>query len=177
MAGFRRQPAPEPERRQGIAENGLPFESVWDYPRPPAILPEPRQVLVKALDATIASSERALRVCETAGAPVVYIPEADLNAGFLLPASGGGSFCEWKGAAVYLDVNVEGQVIRRAAWTYPRPSPGFEKLAGYVAFYPGLVECRLAGETVSPQPGGFYGGWITAEITGPVKGTPGSEGW
>jgi hypothetical protein len=42
----------------------------------------------------------------------------------------------------------------------------------------GLVdECRVDGEVVEPQPGGFYGGWITANLTGPFKGVPGSMGW
>ncbi len=35
----------------------------------------------------------------------------------------------------------------------------------------------MEGEIVRPQPGGFYGGWITPELTGPFKGESGSEGW
>ena len=30
---------------------------------------------------------------------------------------------------------------------------------------------------LSPQPGGFYGGWVTPEVVGPFKGEPGTEGW
>jgi hypothetical protein len=30
---------------------------------------------------------------------------------------------------------------------------------------------------VTPQPGGFYGGWVTPELMGPFKGGPGSSGW
>ena len=30
---------------------------------------------------------------------------------------------------------------------------------------------------VQPQPGDFYGGWMTSDIEGPVKGGPGTWGW
>jgi len=174
---FARSPSPEPERRTGNAANGLPYESVWSYPRPPEVRPEPRPVLVTAEGRTIASSEHALRVCETAGAPVVYVPASDVAPDALRPAEGGGTYCEWKGVASYLDVVAGERVVPRAAWNYARPAPGFEQLADFYSFYPGLVECRLADERVRPQPGGFYGGWVTDEITGPIKGAPGSEGW
>ena len=174
---FTRRFRPEPERKSGTAPNGLEYESVWDYPRPPAIRPEARKVLVSAGGVPVASSERALRICETAGAPVIYLPPEDIAEGVLRPSSGHGSFCEWKGAAKYFDVVAGDEVIPRAAWSYPRPSPGFEPIAGHVSFYPGLLQCRLDGEIVRPQAGGFYGGWITDEITGPIKGEPGSQGW
>jgi uncharacterized protein (DUF427 family) len=174
---FTRLPRPEPELKTGTAPNGLPYESVWSYPRPPEVRPETRLATVRADGTTIASSKDAVRVCETAGGPVVYLPEADVEQGYLRPSGGRGSFCEWKGPASYFDVVVEGKVIPQAAWTYRSPSPGFDRIAGHISFYPALLECRLDGELVRPQEGGFYGGWITDEITGPVKGPPGSEGW
>lgn len=134
-------------------------------------------MLVTAGGRTMASSERALRVCETAGAPVVYVPASDITPGSLRPAAGGETLCEWKGAATYFDVDTEEGLIPRAAWSYPQPSPGFEQLTDHYSFYAGLVECRLAGELVRPQASGFYGGWITDEITGPIKGAPGTGGW
>ena len=172
-----RLPRPAPDRKTGTALNGLPYESVWDYPRPPKVEPETRAVLVSANGMTIASSDRALRVCETSGAPVVYVPAEDIVPEALRPSSGRGSLCEWKGPASYRDVVAGKVVIPRAAWIYLRPWMGFEQVADHYAFYPGLVECRLAGELVRPQPGRFYGGWVTDEITGPIKGEPGSEGW
>lgn len=177
MNRFARLPRPEPDVLTGTAPNGLPYESVWSYPRPPDVRAEERTVRVMTAGTELAASDRAIRVCETAGAPVVYVPLDDVTPGALRPAAGRGSICEWKGAASYFDVVAGGGSVPRAAWTYPRPSPGFERLVDHVAFYPGLVECRLDGELVEPQPGGFYGGWITAEITGPVKGIAGSEGW
>ena len=168
---------PEPERRKGKAPNWLPYESVWDYPRPPEVRPEPRTALVAADGTTIASSRNGVKVCETAGAPVIYLPFDDVTPGLLQPSGGGGTWCEWKGAASYFDVVLPDRIIARAAWTYRDPSPGFAQLANRVSFYPALVDCTLDREPVLPQPGGFYGGWITAEITGPIKGEPGTGGW
>ena len=96
----------------------------------------------------------------------------------LLRPTDGSSFCEWKGAASYLDLVAGGRTAARAAWTYPDPSPGFEALRDHVALYPGLVDrCLVDGEVVEPQPGGFYGGWITSAVVGPFKGEPGTWGW
>jgi uncharacterized protein (DUF427 family) len=174
---FSGQPRPEPERRVGEAPNGRPWESVWDYPRPPVLVDEERAVEVTVGEETIASSRNAVKVCETAGAPVIYLPPDDVAPGTLSEAGGAGSFCEWKGQATYFDVSAGSRIIPRAAWAYPDPLGGFEQIAGWVSFYPALVECRLDGELVRPQPGGFYGGWVTDEITGPIKGDPGTEGW
>jgi len=167
---------PDPEPAEGIAANGLPRESVWSYPRPPEIRAETRPVSVTAEGHRIALSERAIRVCETAGAPVVYIPSDDIEPGLLKPASGK-TLCEYKGAASYYDVAVGSLRIERAAWTYAQPTAAYARLRDHFSFYPALVECRLGDERVRPQPGHFYGGWVTAEITGPLKGEPGSEGW
>ncbi len=167
---------PDPEPADGIARNGLPRESVWDYPRPPALRPEPREVVVALDGAELACSTRALKVCETAGPPVVYVPPEDVVEGALEPA-GGLTLCEWKGNATYFDALAGGRRAARAAWTYPKPTPPFARIRDWIAFYPGRVECALGGERVEPQPGEFYGGWITAEIMGPFKGVPGSSGW
>ena len=37
--------------------------------------------------------------------------------------------------------------------------------------------CFVGDERVTPQPGGFYGGWITRNLVGPFKGGPGTAGW
>ena len=47
-----------------------------------------------------------------------------------------------------------------------------------MAFYAGLMEaCHVAGERVVPQPGDFYGGWVTANLDGIPKGARGTEHW
>jgi uncharacterized protein (DUF427 family) len=159
-----------------LAPNGRPTESVGDYPRPPVVVPEERRVRVVHAGRTVAESERAVRVLETASPPTIYLPPEDVERE-LLESTQGHTFCEWKGQASYFDVVVDGARAERAAWTYPDPKPEFAQLRDHVSFYPARVECYLAEERVRPQPGEFYGGWISDEIVGPVKGEPGSEGW
>jgi uncharacterized protein (DUF427 family) len=126
---------------------------------------------------TIADTASAVRVLETSHPPVYYVPRDDVAAGTLEPSSRR-SFCEFKGAASYWDLTVGDRRSVDAAWSYEDPSPGFEQLRGMIAFYPGRVDrCLLGDEAVEPQEGDFYGGWITAEISGPFKGGPGSAGW
>jgi uncharacterized protein (DUF427 family) len=150
--------------------------SVWDYPRPPCVVPETREVVVHWGDVEVARTQRALRVLETSHPPSFYLPWDDVARNFLQPAAGN-SFCEWKGPARYWTL-VDGQrQLVRVAWSYPEPQAGAEALANCVAFYPQHLVCRVDGEVVRPQPGGFYGGWITSELTGPFKGEPGSDAW
>ena len=88
------------------------------------------------------------------------------------------TFCEFKGTASYLDVVVDGMTTPAVGWMYPEPSPGYEELVGMASFYAGRLDhCSVGGERVIPQPGDFYGGWITAEIDGPFKGGEGTLGW
>ena len=134
-------------------------------------------MVVEAGGRVVASSDRAVRVCETSHPPVYYVPREDVADGVLTRA-GGGSWCEWKGSATYWDLVVEGRRIPQAAWSYESPTAGFEHLRGAVAFYPGRVDRALVdGEQVRPQPGEFYGGWITDEVVGPFKGEAGTWGW
>ncbi len=151
-------------------------ESVWDYPRPPRLAPDTRLVEVRVGDVTVASTERAIRLQETASPPTFYLPPEDVHADFLIERAGT-SYCEWKGAAQYWSVSVDDQVFEDAAWSYPRPLADFAALRDFVSFYPGRLECYVAGERVRPQPGGFYGGWVTSEIVGPIKGEPGTGSW
>jgi uncharacterized protein (DUF427 family) len=161
---------------QPTAANGRPTESVWDYPRPPAVVPCERRVRVLHGGVTIAESDRALRVLETSSPPTIYIPPQDVRAELLQPTEGH-TVCEWKGQASYFDVRHEAGRAKRAAWTYADPKEAYDQLRDHVAFYAGRVECYLDDERARPQPGDFYGGWVTEEIEGPLKGEPGSEGW
>jgi len=83
----------------------------------------------------------------------------------------------WKGKATYRNIIVEGREILNAAWSYENTNEDFKQIKAYYSFYPSLVDCFVAGEKVKPQPGGFYGGWVTSEIAGPIKGEPGTGGW
>ena len=125
----------------------------------------------------MADTVRAVRVCETSHPPVFYVPRADIAPGVLEQATGT-SWCEWKGAATYWDAVVDGRHVPAVGWSYEDPTPGFEHLRGAIAFYPDRVDRALVdGEVVRPQPGRFYGGWITDEVVGPFKGDPGTLGW
>ena len=152
------------------------MESVWGYPRPPALVPCERRVRVQVGEVTIAQSDRALRVLETASPPTVYLPPGDVERS-LLRSGRGRSICEWKGLASYWDVEVEGLRIASAAWSYSRPRRRFAALKDHFAFFPGRVQCFLDAERVRPQDGDFYGGWITDDIRGPFKGAAGTLGW
>jgi uncharacterized protein (DUF427 family) len=151
-------------------------ESVWDYPRPPRLVSDPREVVVSAFGVEIARTRGAVRVLETSHPPTFYLPRRDVRMAHLLPA-GGGSRCEWKGEASYFDVVVGEHRIARPAWSYERPFDEALPIGGHLAFYAEHLDATVAGERVRPQPGGFYGGWITSELVGPFKGGPGSGGW
>ena len=152
-------------------------ESVWDYPRPPRLEPVGEKLIVKFAGKVIAATSAGFRVLETSHPPVYYLPPDNIAQHYLLPATGS-SWCEFKGAARYWTLDVDGRRSANAAWSYPQPSPRFAALAGYLAFYASRVdECRVGDETVRPQDGDFYGGWITSRIVGPFKGGGGTSGW
>jgi uncharacterized protein (DUF427 family) len=158
-------------------ETSLPRESVWDYPRPPAVQDVPQRVRIVLNGTTIADTLRAVRVLETSHPPTYYLHPDDIAHEYLqsIPRK---SVCEWKGQASYYNVVMGDRLIEKAAWYYPNPVPGFEKIAGHVAFYAGPMDaCYVGVEKVTPQPGGSYGGWITANLEGPFKGGPGTWGW
>ncbi len=153
-------------------------ESVWDCPRPPRVEPCVRLVTVRFAGREIARSSRALRVLETAGAPTIYIPAGDVDLEILKASADPGSWCEWKGGASYFDLIGGAAVSRQAAWTYRDPTPPYKALTGHYSFYPARTEgCFLDDEVVEPQPGGFYGGWVTSDVVGPIKGGPGTLHW
>jgi uncharacterized protein (DUF427 family) len=147
-------------------------ERVADYPRPPALVVSDQRIEVIALGEVLVQTTRSLRVLETFHPPTVYIPPEAMRLDLLEPATGR-SFCEWKGVARYFSVVVGERRIERALWSYPQPTPAFSPLAGWFALYPALMDgCWVDGEPVKPQPGGFYGGWITSAVQGPFKGDP-----
>ena len=145
-------------------------ESVWDYPRPPVLVVDAREIVVSIGDTELIRTRRALRLLETASPPTFYLPFS----GAVIPIrtaspAVAGAHCEWKGAASY--------GLGGIAWWYAHPSAPYETLADYFSVYPSRAACFVDGERVRPQPGDFYGGWITSEICGPWKGGPGSGGW
>jgi len=152
-------------------------ESVWAYPRPPALASTTEHVVVRLGGETIAESRRAIRVLETSHAPVYYLPPDDVRRRALEP-SGRRSFCEFKGAATYADVVVGDRRAPAACWWYAEPTAAFEPIALWIAFYPSKMDrITVDGEAVRPVGGDFYGSWVTSRVAGPFKGGPGTEGW
>jgi uncharacterized protein (DUF427 family) len=164
--------------RPARIEPGHGQESVWDYPRPPRVeaVPEVIRVVVDGIE--VASSTRAQRVLETAGAPVYYVPAEDVRRDLLRPIDRS-TTCEWKGDARYWSIELPGgRSIPSAAWSYPQPKAGFEAIRDHLAFYAWAVdEAWVGDERATPQPGHFYGGWVTSRVVGPFKGEPGTQGW
>ena len=164
-------------RPERIDPVGAGQESVWDYPRPPRVEPSPLRITVEYAGVTLADTTRALRVLETSSPPVYYLPPADVRTQYLEPTDHS-TLCEWKGVARYWSARVGQRVAEAAAWSYPEPLAGFESIRGHLAFHAGVLDACTVGEwRVTPQPGDYYGGWITPNVVGPFKGAPGSEGW
>ena len=155
----------------------LPIENVQDYPRPPALEPVGVRLRVILSGTVVAETLAGQRVLETHHAPTYYFPPDDIRPGVLIPAPGR-SYCEWKGTAHYFDVSANGMVSHKAAWAYSAPTARFAVIKDYVAFYPERMEACFVGDLlVTEQPGAFYGGWVTPNLRGTVKGGPGTQGW
>ncbi len=147
--------------------------SVWDYPRPPRLEDCDRPLEIVFNGVAIAATRRAQRVLETSHPPVYYIPPEDIQMQYLTPTPRR-SFCEWKGVAGYYRLQVGDRQVADVAWFYADPTPTFAALRDHVAFYAQPMDrCTVGSEVVVPQPGNFYGGWITSDVVGPFKSSPG----
>lgn len=153
-------------------------ESVWDYPRPPRLERVSKRIVVEFGGQRIVETTAAYRVLETSHPPTYYLPPTDFAEGSLLPSQRRGSYCEWKGQASYWHINAGGQRATDVAWSYPDPFDEYAPLKDHVALYCAPMDRCLVGDAIAtPQPGGFYGGWVTPDLVGPFKGDAGSEGW
>lgn len=162
---------PEPD------QTGPGQESVWDYPRPAVAEPSDRHIVIRHKGIVLADTRSSRRTLETSHPPTYYLPQDDIAMDLLSP-NPRRSLCEWKGQARYWDVAIGGDRFEGVGWSYPDPTSAFAPVAGHIAFYADpFDECLVDGEQVRPQPGGFYGGWITSREAGPFKGVPGSRFW
>ncbi|MEM0964141.1 MAG: DUF427 domain-containing protein [Bacteroidota bacterium] len=151
--------------------------SVWDFPRPPALERVGETVRIAFGGREIARTDDALQVLETSHPPTIYLPP-EAFAEDVLVSRPETSHCEWKGRAIYYDIVSGEHRAEKAGWGYPSPTPRFADLKDHVAVYAGPMDaCWVGDDRVTPQPGGFYGGWITPRVAGPFKGIPGSWGW
>lgn len=152
-------------------------ESVWDYPRPPALDPSPETVEVYWAGQRLVFTSRSIRVLETSHPPTYYFHPDDVDSR-LLEAVPGTTYCEFKGPASYFDLVLDDRRVKRPVWCYPNPTAGFREIAGWYSLYPRFMDaCIVDGEEIIPQEGSYYGGWITPGIRGPFKGGAGTAGW
>ena len=151
--------------------------SVWSYPRPPALELSGQHVRIVALGELLADSQRPILIKETSHPPVYFLPPDDVHEDWLRK-TGNTSWCEWKGEAAYYDIVVRARTLEAVAFRYARPIERYADIAGWYSFYAGPMDSvTVDGEPVIPQEGGFYSGWITENLAGPFKGSPGTSGW
>jgi uncharacterized protein (DUF427 family) len=128
-------------------------------------------------DVVLAETQRSKQVLETSHPPSYYIPPEDVKFEYLTRTSRR-TFCEWKGQASYYTVMVGDKTAENAVWHFSNPTAGFGAIEGYCCFYARCMDaCYVDDQLVTPQPGPFYGGWITPDVVGPFKGGPGTMGW
>ena len=150
---------------------------MWDHPRPPAIERAGQRITIEHRGVRLVDTIAAWRVLETSHPPTYYVPQADVSMDHVEPTDAT-SFCEFKGHATYCDVTIDDERLAHVAWGYPQPSAGYEAIADHLAFYAGPFDaCFVGDEQATPQPGGFYGGWVTSNVIGPFKGEAGTLGW
>jgi len=160
-----------------IATNGKPIESVWDFPRPPRLERVEWRVRVVHAGATVVDAPHAIRILETSQPPAYYVAAEFVDLDLLEPSELR-TLCEWKGVAEYADIVVGDQRVADAGWSYAAPTESNEAISGHWAFYAQKVdECWIDDERVTSNEGSFYGGWVTANVTGPFKGAPGTSHW
>ncbi len=148
-------------------------ESVWDYPHPPRVEESHKHVQIVFNGVVIADTRRAKRVVERGHPPSYYIPTEDIQTDYLIPRHST-SLCEWKGTAHYYGLMVGEKQVPIAAWHYIDPLPPYEAIKMHLAFYAEPMDaCTVDGALVRPEPGSFYGGWITNDVVGPFKGESG----
>lgn len=99
-----------------------------------------------------------------------YLPKSAIS--IPLTATKRSTFCEWKGWATYYNIKSpsNNEEVSNRIWSYEDPTPGYKDIKSYVSFYAGPWDCYVDGELVKPQPGDFYGGWMTSELEGTIKG-------
>lgn len=147
-------------------------ESVWDYPRPPAIHPTDKQVRVIFNGVEIINTHGAIRILETSHPPAYYFPPGDVKMEYFRPIARQ-TVCEFKGLASYYNIVVGDKSVPAGAWYYPSPVADYAAIKDYISLYPGKMDaCYVDDEVVQAQSGDFYGGWITNDIVGPFKGDP-----
>lgn len=109
----------------------------FDTPEKGAILLDviPRHVRGLKDGETVVDSKRVHMLHESRILPVWYFPAEDVRMD-LLRETGHTTHCPWKGDSRYYAL----RDVEKAAWTYPEPIAGMERLKGLVAFHFGALD-------------------------------------
>ncbi len=67
-----------------------------------------------------------------------YFPPDSVSADLFVPTQTT-TVCHWKGTASYYTLNVDGELNKDAAWSYPEPKEAAENIRGYYAFWKGVT--------------------------------------
>lgn len=100
------------------------------------IRPAPGKWVVRAGGAVLGETGRALELIEGSAPAVIYFPRDDMAMDFL-ESSDKTSTCPYKGEASYYSIVTKSTVLEDAVWSYESPKPGFEEIAGHLAFATG----------------------------------------
>ncbi len=100
--------------------------------------PGPKRLAVVFNGQTIADSADTLILLEPRHTEVHYFPRADVRMDFLRPTDHH-SHCPYKGKAAYWSIEVGGESVDNAVWSYQEPYSQVSEIKGYMAFYPDRV--------------------------------------
>ncbi|WRT68024.1 uncharacterized protein IL334_004999 [Kwoniella shivajii] len=181
-----------PEQNQIALAPQKAEEDVWKYPRPPALQRTPNRLRVvwtstQGEETIIADTTEGYRVLETSHPPTYYLPPSSIKVP--IQKTSRQTYCEWKGKASYHTIRLSpnSASIENRIWSYPQPTATFSPIKDHFSFYAstgtnernagGKWRCYVDEEEVGVQEGDFYGGWITSNIKGKMKGGPGTWGW
>jgi uncharacterized protein (DUF427 family) len=106
---------------------------------PITISPVEGTVRVTVAERIVGESTRALRLEEKGYPPGYYLPRNDADMS-LLVRTPHGSYCPYKGDAVYYSIPAGGMKSENAVWTYEEPYEAVASIQGYLAFYPSRVD-------------------------------------
>jgi uncharacterized protein (DUF427 family) len=99
----------------------------------------PRRVVVKFNELTVADTTRALTLREATLAPVQYIPREDVDMA-LLERTAHASYCPYKGDAAYYNLRSGERLSANAVWSYETPYDAVGAIKEHLAFYPSRVD-------------------------------------
>ncbi|MCC6863510.1 MAG: DUF427 domain-containing protein [Rhodobacteraceae bacterium] len=96
---------------------------------------------IRAKEAIIGETSRAIELLEGSHPPVIYIPREDIAMVFL-DRSDMQTTCPYKGTASYFSVIIPEGRLENVVWSYETPKDGAEGIAKYLAFHPDVTVQR-----------------------------------